>query len=81
MTEPSDRGADRAETARRNDDSPILEAMEDGPSFGGSKGGNLQRDIGGRDEMKEQVGDGDGVTRVRDSDKPEQADLPRFNES
>ena len=74
-------GADRAESARRTDDKDITEVMEDGPAFGGSKGGNLQRDIGARDELKEEVGDGDGVTRVRDSDKPEQANLPRFNQS
>jgi hypothetical protein len=81
MTDRNDRGADRAETARRTDDSEILEAAEDAPAFGGSSGGNLQRDIGGRDEVKEEVGGGDGVTRVRDSDKPEQANLPRFNPS
>jgi hypothetical protein len=81
MTDRNDRGADRAETARQNDDKDIIETMEDGPGFGGSAGGNLQRDIGTRDELKEEVGDGDGVTRVRDSDKPEQANLPRFNDS
>ena len=63
----------------RPDDSEIIDAMEDGPAFGGSSGGNLQRDIGARDELDQEVGDGEGVTRVRDSDKPEQADLPRFN--
>jgi hypothetical protein len=63
----------------RPDDSEIIDAMEDGPAFGGSSGGNLQRDIGTRDELDQEVGDGDGVTRVRDGDKPEQADLPRFN--
>jgi hypothetical protein len=69
----------RAETARENDDSELIESMEDAPAFGGSSGGNLQRDIGARDEVHQEVGDGDGVTRVRDSDKPEQANLPRFN--
>jgi hypothetical protein len=64
----------------RPDDSELIDNMEDGPAFGGSSGGNLQRDIGTRDELDEEVGDGDGVTRVRDSDKPEQADLPRYNE-
>ncbi|HEX8621532.1 MAG TPA: hypothetical protein VF718_06130 [Allosphingosinicella sp.] len=64
----------------RPDDSEMIDSMEEGASFGGSSGGNLQRDIGSRDELAEEVGDGDGVTRVRDSDKPEQADLPRFNE-
>ena len=80
MTDRNDRRADRPETARRNDDSEIIDAMEDGPSFGGSSGGNLQRDIGSRAEAVEEVGDGDGITRVRDSDKPEQANLPRFNQ-
>ena len=79
MTDRNDRGADRAETSRRTGDGEIIDEMEDAPAFGGSHGGNLQRDIGARDELNEQVGDGDGVTRVRDSDKPEQADLPRFN--
>ena len=79
MSDRNDRGDDRAETARRTDDKDITETMEDGPAFGGRSGGNLQRDIGTRDELKEEVGDGDGVTRVRDSDKPEQANLPRYN--
>jgi hypothetical protein len=64
----------------RADDGDIIDSMEEGPAFGGSAGGNLQRDIGSRDEIDEEVGDGDGVTRVRDSDKPEQANLPRCNE-
>jgi hypothetical protein len=64
----------------RPDDSKIIDAMEDAPAFGGSSGGNLQRDIGSRDEIARQVEAGDGVTRVRDSDKPEQADLPRYNQ-
>ena len=63
----------------RPDDSDIIDSMEEGPAFGGSSGGNLQRDIGSRDEIDEEVGDEGGITRVRDSDKPEQADLPRFN--
>jgi hypothetical protein len=80
MTDRNDRGADRAETARQTDDSDLIDTMEDAPAFALARGGNLQRDIGTRDELNEEVGDGDGVTRVRDSDKPEQANLPRFNE-
>ncbi|MFL6845505.1 MAG: hypothetical protein ACJ8ER_11570 [Allosphingosinicella sp.] len=68
------------EGKNRPDDRELIESMEDGPAFGGSSGGNLQRDIGARDEVRQAVGDVDGVIRVRDSDKPEQADLPRFNE-
>ena len=70
----------RTETARANDDSDLIEEMEGAPSFGGASGGNLQRDIGARAEAEHEVGDGDGVTRVRDSDKGEEANLPRFNE-
>jgi hypothetical protein len=85
MTDRNDRGADRpmnrrAETARRTDDSALIDGMEGAPAFAITKGGNLQRDIGTRAELHEEVGDGDGVTRVRDSDKPEQANLPRFND-
>ena len=80
MNDDKDNGSERADTARRNDDSEVIDAMEDAPGFGGTAGGNLQRDIGTRDELHEDVGDGDGVTRVRDSDKPEQANRPRFNE-
>ena len=80
MTDRNNRSADRAETARDTDDSALIDAMEDAPAFAGSSGGNLQRDIGARDELNEEVGDGDGVTRVRDSDKPEQANLPRLNQ-
>jgi hypothetical protein len=79
MSNRNDRASDRAETARRTDDSDVIDRMEGGPDFGGARGGNLQRDIGARDELNQQVGDGDGITRVRDSDKPEQANLPRFN--
>ncbi|HYE26809.1 MAG TPA: hypothetical protein VEA61_01050 [Allosphingosinicella sp.] len=63
----------------RPDDHEIIDAMEDGPAFSGTSGGNLQRDIGSRDEINQEVGDGTGVTRVRDSDKPAEANLPRFN--
>lgn len=44
------RGERRAETAKLNDDSDIIEAAEDeaipAPSQSGSQGGELQRDIG-----------------------------------
>lgn len=65
----------------RTDDSEMIDEMEDGPAFGGSSGGNLQRDVGARDELDQEAGDGDGITRVRASDKPEEADLPRCNDS
>jgi hypothetical protein len=71
----------RTETARRTDDSDLIENMEEGPSFGSASGGELQRDIGSRAEMQhEDVGE-PGVTRVRDQDKSEgEANLPRYND-
>jgi hypothetical protein len=80
MQDENNRGQDRAESARRHDDSDLIESMEGAPSQSGSAGHNISRDIGTRDEIKQAVGGG-SVTRVRDSDKPEQANLPRFNDS
>ena len=79
MTDRNDRGADRAETARQADDSDLLESMEGAPSHGNRSGHQINQDIGTRDELKQEVGEG-SVTRVRDSDKGEEADLPRFNQ-
>ena len=79
-TDRNDRGADRAETARRNDDSDLIENMEGAPSHGNRSSNNLGHDLATRDELKQEVGD-HSVTRVRDSDKGEEADLPRFNET
>jgi undecaprenyl-diphosphatase len=71
----------RTETARQNDDSDLIENLEEAPSFGSASGGQLQRDIGSRAELeREDVGEA-GVTRVRDSDKNDgDANLPRFNQ-
>jgi predicted metal-dependent phosphoesterase TrpH len=71
---------DRAETARRHDDSALIEGMEDAPAHGNRSGHRVGHDIGTQDELAQAVGDG-GVTRVRASDKKEDADLPRFNQS
>ena len=79
-TNRDDRSEDRAETARRTDDSNVIDRMEDAPDFGGRSGGNLQRDIGTRAALNEQVGDGEGVTRVRGADKQEDGNLPRYNQ-
>jgi hypothetical protein len=64
----------------RPDDSELIDSMDEAPSFGGSSGGNLQRKVGARAEEDEATGDDEGVARVRAKDKPEGADLPRFNE-
>jgi hypothetical protein len=78
MNDENNRSNERSETARRHDDSDLIEEMEEAPSHGNRAGHRLGHDIGSRDELKQEVGDG-SVTRVRDSDKPEQANLPRFN--
>jgi hypothetical protein len=43
----------RADSARRHDDRKIIEEMEDGPNYVGSRGGNLQRERGSRLEVDE----------------------------
>ena len=80
MTDRNDRGADRAETARQTDDSDLIEGMEGAPSQAYRSGHQINTDIGTQDELKQEVGEG-SVTRVRDSDKGDEANLPRFNES
>jgi hypothetical protein len=80
MSDRNDRSSDRAETARQTDDSDLIEGMEDAPSQGDRSGHNIAQDVGTRDELEQRVGDG-SVTRVRGSDKPEDANLPRFNQS
>ena len=54
----------RAETARENDDSDIIESAEPAPSQGGSSGGNLQEDIATQAELE----------RVRDPEAHEGVD-------
>ena len=70
----------RAESAHEHDDHELIDEMEPAPSHSGVSGGNLQRDIASRAEEEHIVGDDAGVTRVRASDKKEEANLPRFNE-
>jgi hypothetical protein len=79
MTDTKGGAIDRTESARIHDDRELIESMEDGPSYVGSAGGNLKRDIATQDELKQTLGEA-GVTRVRAGQKPEQANLPRFNE-
>jgi hypothetical protein len=54
----------RAEIARENDDSDILDLVERAPSHGGSSGGTLQEDIATEAELK----------RVRDPEAREGMD-------
>ena len=70
----------RTETARENDDKDIIENQEDAPSFGSASGGNLQREVGSRAEITHETLGKPGTEGVRDSDKPEGENLPRFNQ-
>ena len=79
MSDQNNRGQQRADEARRTDDSDLIESMEGAPSFGSVSGHNINQDIATRDDLKQEVGDG-SVTRVRDSDKQREANLPRFNQ-
>ena len=65
----------RADAARDHDDSDIIDRMEDAPSQGSASGHNISRDIGSRDEVKQEVGEG-GVTRVHKDDKANDGDVP-----
>jgi hypothetical protein len=80
MTDQDNRGQQRADEARRTDDSNIIETMEDAPAQGGRSGHNIAHDVATRDELKQNVGEG-SATQVRASDKKNDADLPRFNEN
>ena len=79
MSDPNNRGEQRADEARRTDDSDLIESMDEAPAFGGLAGHSVGHDIGTRDELKQEVGEG-SVTRVRNSDKEPEANLPRFNQ-
>ena len=77
---PEARGQQRADEARRTDDSELIEGMEGAPSFGGVNGHNINQDLATRDDLKQEVGD-PSVTRARNSDKKNESNLPRYNES
>lgn len=64
----------------RPDDHELIDSMEEAPSQSGVSGGNLARKIAARAEEEHEIGGDGGVTRVRGSDKKEEADLPRYNE-
>lgn len=81
MTET--RGDRRAETARQNDDSDIIEAaIEDTDAAGGQQGrsgGNLQRDVGTQSEH-ERVSDpeaNEGVTKEDDIAHGQRVQAPK----
>lgn len=65
-----DRGNSRAETARQNDDSAMIDAVEPAPDQGGVAGGNLQRDVGTQ-AAEERVRDPEAHEGVTKEDKLE----------
>ncbi len=76
--DPNNRGEQRADEARRTDDSDLIEGMDGAPSFGGVNGHNINQDLASRDDLKQEVGE-PSVTRARASDKKNESNLPRFN--
>lgn len=59
---------DRTETARRHDDSEMIEDAIAAPSGATRSGGTLAQDVGTRDEER-QVTEDTGITRVEKRDK------------
>jgi len=59
----------RTDTARRHDDSAMIDAIEPTPDQGGRSSGTLQRDIATRAEEEHIVDGKTGVTRVRKDDE------------
>ena len=57
----------RTETARDTDDSALIEDQAPVTGGGSSAGGNLQRDVGSRDELAE-IGEPEASTRVEKAD-------------
>ena len=69
----TDERNERAEAAKANDDSAIIDSAERGPAFGGSSGGNLQRDLGSQAE-DERVRDPEAREGVDKTDKIDHAE-------
>jgi len=70
----------RTESARRHDDSDLIEGGEPMPSHSGTSGAGPAENIGTRDEMKQATGEEPTNTRVRKGDKadtfvPTRADM------
>ena len=67
MNDEQTRGERRAETAKRNDDSEMLENADRAPSQGGRAGGNLQSDVATQSE-EERVQDPEAMEGVTKED-------------
>ncbi|HZF44069.1 MAG TPA: hypothetical protein VEZ48_11750 [Sphingomonadaceae bacterium] len=63
----NDRSSDRAETAKRHDDSDIIDAAEDGALGTSAAGGNRQREVGSLDDMKRATDPDAAITGVQKS--------------
>ena len=73
------RGERRAETAKQNDDSGIIEDADRAPSQGGRAGGNLQSDVATQAE-EERIRDAEaheGVTKEDDIAHGQRTNEPR----
>jgi hypothetical protein len=57
----------RTTSARDHDDSSIIDAATDGPSFAGESGGNLQRDVASQAEL-DAIGDPSNHKRLQKQD-------------
>ena len=77
MTET--RGERRAETAKQNDDSDLIQDSDTAPSQGGRSGGNLQADVATQSE-EERIRDAEaheGVTKEDDIAHGQRTSEPR----
>lgn len=70
MTTEKTRGERRAETARRTDDSELIEDSPPTPETVGRSGGDLQRDVATADPENEirKPGTGDNLTKEQELD-------------
>lgn len=60
---------DRTDSARRHDDSEMIDAILPTPAQGSRSGSNLQRDIATQAEEEHVVDGKTGITRVRKEDE------------
>ena len=82
MNDETKRGEQRAETARRNDDSDLIADAEPRTGQQGREGGNLQRDVGTQAEEQratdpaatESITKGDHIAQGQGSRPPQPAE-------
>lgn len=69
---------DRTQDARDHDDSDLIDAAENAPDAVGRSGGNLQRDVGTRDELAH-LTDPEAQSQVRKQDAIDHDQAARTN--